>query len=228
MFYDSLSEVTLDRAQPLRMQVYALVRRAIIAGQLLPGAAINEVEIASKLGVSRTPVREAVKKAVDEGLVDVFVQRGTFVASINRQQVEEAYIVRMALEAQSARFAAKNARLEQLHALEDILHDHEMALKRQKFARAMDQDDAFHMQLALVSDFSNLWRSVELSKAHIDRCRTHSIPAPGAGVKTIQEHRAILAAVADKDSNKAEAAMRTHLETSLRETLRYLDSLASD
>jgi len=101
-----LQGVTLNRAIPLRDQIYLLVRKAIVTGKISPGSPINEVEIATRLGISRTPVREAVKKASDEGLVDVFAQNGTFVADISRKQVEEAYIIRIALELESIRRAA--------------------------------------------------------------------------------------------------------------------------
>ncbi|MCZ7448988.1 GntR family transcriptional regulator [Agrobacterium rhizogenes] len=82
-----LSGVTITRNMPLRDQIYQLVRRAIVTGRLAPGSPVNEIEIAERLGTSRTPVREAVKRVEDEGLIDVRAQAGTFVTRISRRQV---------------------------------------------------------------------------------------------------------------------------------------------
>ena len=101
-----LQLVNLDRKSPLREQIYQLIRTLIIIGQLGPGRPVNEVEIAEQLGVSRTPVREAVKRLSDEGLINVYAQNGTFVAGISREALEEAYIIRNALELESVRRAA--------------------------------------------------------------------------------------------------------------------------
>ncbi|MBV8650378.1 MAG: GntR family transcriptional regulator, partial [Alphaproteobacteria bacterium] len=97
-----LDHSTLDRSLPLRDQIYQKIRSMIIGGRLKPGDPINEVAIAEALGVSRTPVREAVKRIGDEGLVRVLAQTGTFVAPISRADLEGAYFIRRALEMESA------------------------------------------------------------------------------------------------------------------------------
>src|ERR1700739_2189015 len=97
---------TLDRSLPLRDQIYQKIRNMIIGGKLRPGDPINEVAIAEALGVSRTPVRDGVKRICDEGLVRVLAQTGTFVAPISRADLEGAYFIRRALEMESARHAA--------------------------------------------------------------------------------------------------------------------------
>src|SRR5690606_5714358 len=200
---DRLSEflqgVTLNRGIPLRDQVYALVRKAIVTGKLAPGAPINEIEIAGKLGISRTPVREAVKKVSDEGLVDVFAQNGTFVARISRKQVEEAYIIRIALELESIRRAAGVITAGQIQDLEDIVNAQEIAVKRSRFDEAIARDDDFHRYIAEVNDLAMLWKVVDISKAQMDRCRLLALPSPGAGHETIDQHRAILVALSRRD-----------------------------
>ncbi|MGP2490546.1 GntR family transcriptional regulator [Mesorhizobium sp. PUT5] len=216
--------VSLNRSIPLRDQVYALVRKAIVTGKLAPGAPVSEIDIAASLGISRTPVREAVKKASDEGLIEVFAQTGTFVADISRKQVEEAYIIRIALELESIRRAAAVIRTRHLQDLEDIIGAHETALKRSRFDEAIARDDDFHRYIAEVNGLSMLWKAVDISKAQMDRCRLLLLPSPGAGQETIAQHRAILETLRRRDPDAAMAALRTHLETSLSNTMSYLDA----
>lgn len=223
---DLLNATTLDRVTPLREQLYQLIRRAIVAGQLEPGAAINEVDIAEQLGISRTPVREAVKKISDEGLVEILAQSGTYVASISREQVDEAYIIRTALELESIARAAAVITPQQVHALEDIVEAHGKTLERHQYAEAIARDDDFHRFIAEVNGLSTLWKAVDISKAQMDRCRHLTISAPGNGKKTIAEHRAIVRGLKLGDRRAAVAAMKAHLESSLRNTDKYLDAQA--
>lgn len=216
---DFLNGAVLNRALPLRDQIYGLVRRAIVTGALAPGAVINEIEIAEKLGLSRTPVREAVKKVSDEGLVDVHAQSGTFVAEIIRSQVEEAYVVRIALECESVARAAPLMSDTHLHNLEDIIDRHEIALKRSRYDEAIARDDDFHRYIAQISGLSMLWKMVDTCKAQMDRCRILTVPRPGHGSTTIEQHRAIVAALAGHKARPAAKALRAHLENSLRNSL---------
>jgi len=217
-----LRGVTLNRGMPLRDQIYLLVRRAIVTGKLAPGSPVNEIEIAERLGTSRTPVREAVKKVEDEGLIDVRAQAGTFVTPIRSAQVREAYIIRTALERESARRAAEVITDEQVQRLYDNIDLHALALKRSRFEEAIDHDDMFHRLIAEVNDYGMLWRVVDSSKAQMDRCRLLSLPSPGAGDTTISQHRAIADALATHNADAAEGMMSAHLATSLANTIDLL------
>lgn len=209
----------LNRTLPLRDQIYQYIRGLIVSGQLRPGESINEVAIAEQLGVSRTPVREAVKRISDEGLVNVFAQTGTFVAKISLKELEEAYVIRNALEMESARRAAAKLTAAHSELLEDNIVAHELAISRKKFGEAIRLDDVFHRTIAEINDFQMLWRAVDISKAQMDRGRYMSIPKPGYGEITIQQHRLILKALQRHDGAAAAAAMREHLNTSLRNAL---------
>lgn len=222
-----LDGVQLNRQSPLSEQVYALVRKAIVMGKLPPNAPIHEPEIANRLGISRTPVREAVKKVSDEGLIEVFAQRGTFVSDIRRSQVEEAYIIRIALEGESVVRAAATITQRQLQDIEDIHQAHEAAVRRERYDEAIARDDDLHRTIAEVNGLHMLWKVVDITKAQMDRCRLQSLPDPGAGLETLAQHRAIIDALASRDPEAARQAMMLHLATSLRNTLRYLDRTTS-
>ena len=220
-----LQLVNLDRKSPLRDQIYQLVRTLIIIGQLRPGQSVNEVEIAEQLGVSRTPVREAVKRLSDEGLINVYAQTGTFVAKISRAALEEAYVIRNALEVESVRRAAAKISTLQIETLEDIIGQHQTAIGRKRYTDAIRLDDHFHRSIAEINDFSMLWRAVDISKAQMDRGRYLALPRPGSGETTIAQHQAILTALAAKDEQRAMEAMREHLDTSLRNTLSLIGDI---
>jgi len=219
----NLSLERVERSRPLRQQIYHIVRRWILTGELGPGVAIDEKAIAIKLGVSRTPVREAVKKLSDENLVDVKAQSGTVVSRIDHKLIREAFIIRRALEVESVGVAARRMsqkhedRLEELH----LLHRH--AVERRRFVDAIAQDDAFHGYISQISDLPRLWRAIEISKAQLDRCRYLTVPRPGLAEATIEEHRRIIVALSQKDEFLSRRMMGEHLDRSFQNFVASLD-----
>jgi DNA-binding GntR family transcriptional regulator len=213
----------VDRKAPLRDQIYELLRMRIIIGKLRPGQVVNEIEIARQLGVSRTPVREAVKRIGDEGLIVVRAQNGTFVSEFSRNALDEAYLIRTALEVESVKKAVANLRPQDLERLEDIIVAHEAAIRRARYAEAIRLDDMFHRQIAEASGLTMLWRAVDISKAQMDRGRHLALPHPGMGEVTIAQHREILDALQSRDKARAVRAIKDHLGTSLSNTLVMLD-----
>lgn len=225
---DGLPETRLDRTRPLREQVYAVLRETILTGALGPGAPLDEKAIAARLQVSRTPVHEAVKKLADESLVEVRAQSGTTVAPLDRRQIEQAHVIRRALEGESAQHAAARITPVWLNRLEDIQLLHAAAIERRAFADAIAQDDAFHRTIAEISGYPMLWRTIEISKAQLDRCRHLTIPLEGRGPATLAEHAAIVAALRRGDPEASAAAMRAHLDGAQAKTLEFLDTLLAE
>jgi GntR family transcriptional regulator, rspAB operon transcriptional repressor len=212
----------------MRDQIYPLVRRLILTGVIKPGDLIDEKAIAAQLNVSRTPVREAVKKLSDEHLVEVVAQSGTRAARMYRKEIEEAFLIRRALEAESAAQAA--SRMNQAHAdrLEDILMLHARSLERKKYVEAIERDDDFHRYIAEISDLPRLWRAIEISKAQLDRCRHMMVPRPGQAEITLAKHRMIITALKSGNAESAAQAMRDHLETAYSSTVAVLDGSGLD
>src|SRR5690606_23556048 len=173
-----------------------------------PGEAVNEAALATRLGVSRTPVREALKRISDEGLIDVFAQNGTFIAPISRKALEEAYVIRTALETESVSRAAGHLTPAFTEAFADNIAAHELAIGRGHFGEAIRLDDAFHRMIAEVNGLHMLWRAVDISKAQMDRGRHLAIPEPGLGAVTISQHRQILDAMQAGNPQQAAHYMR--------------------
>jgi GntR family transcriptional regulator, rspAB operon transcriptional repressor len=209
-----LSRTKLDRRRPMRDQIYPLIRDLILAGTIKPGDAIDEKAIAMQLNISRTPVREAVKKLSDEHLVDVVAQSGTRAARVDGREIEQAYLIRRALEVESAAHAAPHMNDSHAESLNDILSLHERAMEQRKYAKAISLDDSFHRQIAQIAELPRLWHMIEISKAHLDRCRHMMLPRAGEAAATLEQHRAIIRALNTGKSDLAREAMRNHLDTS--------------
>ncbi len=218
-----LAPSLLDRKSSLREQIYAIVRMLILTGAIKPGDTIDEKAIAAGLSVSRTPVREAVKKLSDEHLVEIIAQSATRVARIDRKEIEESYLIRRALEAESAAQASTRMTQEHTETLTDILHAHSKALERRQFVEAIAADDQFHRYIAQISDLTRLWRTIEISKAQIDRCRHMMLPRDGQAEATLEQHREIIRALNSGDAERAGQAMRNHLDAAYRSTVAVLD-----
>ena len=221
---EELDPSRLDRKLPLRDQIYDLVRQMILTGRIAPGDVLDEKLIAAKLNVSRTPVREAVKKLSDEHLVDVVAQSGTRASHIDRAEVEQAYLIRKALEMESAAQAAARMNESHAEALNDLLHHHARAIERRRFADAIANDDLFHRYIADISSLDRLWRAIEISKAQLDRCRHIMLPRQGQGEATLEQHRSIIRSLNSKDPERARRAMGDHLEAAFSSTLKVIEA----
>ncbi len=219
-----LSRAKLDRRRPMRDQIYPLIRDLILTGQIAPGDALDEKAIAAQLTVSRTPVREAVKKLSDEHLVDVVAQSGTRVASIDAHEIEQAYLIRRALEMESAAHAAPRMNESHAESLTDILLLHERAIEQQKFVKAIAIDDSFHRTVAQIADLPRLWHMIEISKAHLDRCRHMLLPRTGEAAATLEQHRELIRALNTKNGDAAREAMRKHLDAAYKGVERLLQA----
>lgn len=208
----NLSGYSLNRTSSMRDQVYALLRNLILTGDISPGELIDEKSIATQLGISRTPIREAVKRLSDEHLVDVVAQSATRASSLDPKSIEEAYLIRRALEMESA--AQASQAMTQLHtdALANIIKNHMLAIENKEFSKAIDIDDEFHCYIAKINNLKRLWQTVEVSKAQLDRCRHILLPRIGQAQKTIEQHRVILRALNSADTRKARDSMQDHLD----------------
>jgi DNA-binding GntR family transcriptional regulator len=194
-----------------REQVYAMLREAIVSAELEPGRRLSENELGERLGVSRTPIREALVRLRDERLVAIAPQLGTFVTLISTQAVGDAHFVREALECSAIRLAATRARDGDLAALQANLAAQSHA-EAERDATAFDGlDDALHKTLCGLSGHAIAWDLSRRANGHLDRVRRLSLPEPGYLGEMVAEHRSVVAAVAQGDPDAAEAALRHHL-----------------
>jgi DNA-binding GntR family transcriptional regulator len=200
------------RGATVASKIYSDLRTQLVSLQRRPGEAVSEAEIALSYGVSRTPVREAILRLSDEGLLEIFPQSGIIVSRIPIAALPEAIIIRKALEETTARMAAERATSSQVMVLHAIL-------ERQREADATSDDDDFHQAdemfhatIAEVAGFPGIWKLIQQVKMHVDRYRRLTLPQTGRIAQVIAEHQVIVAAIEARNPAAAGIAMATHLE----------------
>jgi len=209
------------RSTSIKLQVYGVLRQAIIGARLAPGAGLSEKDLATLLGVSRTPIREALSKLADDGLITILPQAGSFVAPLSYAGVVDAQYIRELLECGVAADLARGISDTDLAVLAALIAAQRQAVVEGELARFHALDEEFHRTLALQSGHPSVWNAVDQAKMQIDRVRRLSLPDPGRPAVAIAQHEAIVAALGERDARAAAAAMRRHL----REVLKILDDL---
>lgn len=192
-------------------RVEGALRRAIIDLQLGPGAKLSEAEIAAQYGVSRQPVREALIRLANTGLVAARPNRGTVVVKINARQMTEALLVREAVE-----IAVVERAVDRFDPWQRKLIDAQIG-KQQAAARALDHaafrehDEAFHIAIAEGAGIGIAWKAIADMKAHMDRVCNLTLQTEADMLRRVREHKAIMQAIDDKERKAARRAMATHL-----------------
>ena len=196
-------------------EIYRALRADIVAMRRTPGEPIVEKHLADSFGVSRTPVREALLRLADDGLVEIFPQSGTIVARIPMNALPEAIVIRTALEGAAVRHAAERATRSQIAVLRANL------MLQQEMDAAGDlngfheADEQFHAQISDIAGYPGLWNLAQQVKVHVDRYRRLTLPEPGRIAHVIAEHALIVDAIADRDPAQAERRMAAHLDNLL-------------
>lgn len=205
-----------NRQVPKAQQIYELLRRSILMMEMTPGSPISEKEISAAYDVSRTPVREAIQRLSDEGLINVIPHSGTYVSQISFAGAEEGFVIRRALEVEGVRRAATRAVSDanSIRALDDIIAQMVEIVANGRLDTYIDADDALHSALARLSGMPRLWKFVSMAKVDLDRMRQLSAPVPGHLARVTDQHAQIVAAVRNGRPDQAELAMRIHLDSS--------------
>jgi DNA-binding GntR family transcriptional regulator len=191
--------------------IFESLRDAIVSMELPPGAPLAEKALTLRFGVSRTPLREALIRLAEIGLVDVFPQSGTFVSRIAVAAIPEAVAIRQALERATVERAIETATAADIAKLDDILARQRFFAGRRDTRSFHESDEAFHETIALIAGYPGAWRILKQVKVLIDRVRRLTLPVPGRMNKVIGEHLIIRDAIARRDSPAACAAMQDHL-----------------
>ncbi len=191
-------------------QVHRQLRNAIIRGEVTPGVALSESEIARQYQTSRQPVREAFIKLAEERLVSIQPQRGTFVVKISVADVLDARFVREAIEIAVTREAATSAPLSAIKELRSLV-DRQNLLEHGHNDEFLALDEEFHRTIALSVGRAHAWRVIEGIKAQMDRIRYISLDAATPIALIIEQHKRIVDGIEAGDPTIAAAAMRSHL-----------------
>jgi len=209
-----LAPIRLDSYQPLREVVCETLRDAIRKGVLKPGERLMEIQLAEELGVSRTPVREAIRKLELEGYVIMMPRRGTYVANLSIRDVNEVFEIRTSLDSLASGLAAERITDEELERLQRLLVMIGEYIEENNMEKIVETDTEFHDILYQASRNTRLVGIIFNLREQLTRFRSTSMAYPGRLKETLEEHRHLVEAIAQGDALEAQRAAEEHMEKS--------------
>ncbi len=207
-----------NKSQSLEEMVYSRLEEEILTGALAEGVSLGEIALSERLGVSRTPVRGALHRLSEEGLVEIVPNKGAKVTGINPGDIADIYKIRERLEGLASALATERITEDELRELEDTVDLAEFYIKKGDTEHIRELDTVFHSTIYKAS--GSRFLSKTLSELHnkVKSYRKRSLDVPGRLIRSAEEHREILNAVKAKDAALAE-------ELTLRHVRRALDNM---
>lgn len=222
--------VTLEPVQtreysPIREEVFTMLRQAILTGKLQPGDRLVERELAEQLGVSRTPVREALRKLELENLVTHIPRKGVVVSEISKKDVIEIFDIRASLEGLASSLAAEKATKEDLQGLCELLEQMDAAENERDNEELSELHDHFHKQLFAIADSPRLIQMINSLSDYINRFTKAGYSIPGRRGAAQQEHKDLLECLEAKDPERAKTIAEKHIMNSKAVVLRQYEEV---
>lgn len=203
--------LNMDAYLPLRDVVFNTLREAILKGELQPGERLMELQLASKLGVSRTPIREAIRMLEQEGLAVTVPRKGAEVARMTLKDMEDVLEIREALDELAAQIACERISSEQMNRLMDTKKEFERILASGEVKEIADVDVKFHDIIYEATDNAKLVYLLNNLREQLFRYRVEYLKNPENYPALIQEHEAIVSALEARDKVKVTEAMHEHV-----------------
>jgi DNA-binding GntR family transcriptional regulator len=208
----TINELKLENYQPLRDVVFEHLRNAILSGGLKPGERLMEVQLAEQLGVSRTPVREAIRKLELEGLVIMVARKGAYVADVSIKDILDVLEVRSVLEGLAASLAAERMTEEELEELELISYHFKKYIESGDVDGMIEKDREFHDRIFRSTRNPKLIQIAQGLQEQVHRFRMTYFAEYNKSKTLLSEHQAILEAISDRDATKAQQLAQHHIE----------------
>lgn len=205
-------QIQMNEYLPLRDVVFNTLRRAILRGELLPGERLMEIQLAQRLGVSRTPVREAIRKLELEGLVTMIPRKGAEVAQITVSDLKDVLEVRIALEELAVKDACENITEEQLAALRSANEEFRRVLQEGDLMTCGQADIKFHEIIYRATNNKRLLQMLSNIREQMYRYRMEYLKDHSKHEALVREHEKICQALQEHDREKAGEAIRVHIE----------------
>lgn len=199
----------------LRARVFATLENAIINGDYKEGDAMNEIRLSEQLGVSRTPVREALMQLELEGLVEITQNKGAVVVGISAQDIEDIYAIRLHLEGFATALAAGNMTAQEIESLEQIVDLQDFYIEKGDIDHVRKLDADFHNAIYSATGNRSLKSMLISFHNQIQRGRALSLSVSGRSVKSATEHRKIMNAIKSRDTELADRLMTEHITNAL-------------
>ena len=207
-----LSPVDLDSYKPLRELVLDAIRTAIMNGVLQPRERLMEIQLAEELGVSRTPIRKALRKLELEGFIVMVPRKGAYVADLSFKDIADVFEIRAALEGLAAGLAAERITEEELETMERLIVGKQEAINSGDIDKLVEVDTKFHELLYQSSRNDRLATIISNLREQIQRFRLTSLSFPGRNKESLREHKQLLEAIQARDSQLARQLAQEHIE----------------
>lgn len=212
MMETKLSKLEIGNYKPLREIVFEYLRNSILNGELEPGERLMELQLAEQLGVSRTPVREAIRKLELEGLVEMIPRKGAYVADMSIKDILDVLEVRMFLEGLAAYLAAERMSDDEIDKLKEILKKFEAGIVNMGKEDMIELDNKFHDMIIAGSRNNKLLQIVQGLQEQFQRFRVIYFNEYNEHQDLIKYHKAIVESIDNRDSKKAQEYAQTHVE----------------
>lgn len=209
------SPESTNRGRGGALHVFETLRDDIIALRLLPGAVLSRAELQARFGLSSTPVRDALMRLQEEGLVDVFPQHATLVSPIDIALAREAQFLRRSVELELVRALALMPDQAVFDRMRSLIRQQEVFAGHGEFEAFTAADQAFHRALYEAGKVPDLWQMIRRRGGHIDRLRRLHLPVEGKMREILHHHTRIVDAMTAGDVAAAQEALREHLSRSL-------------
>ncbi len=219
--------VSIDEYLPLRDVVFQTLRKAILKGELKPGERLMEIALAEKMGVSRTPVREAIRKLELEGLVVTIPRRGAHVAQITIKDLNDVLEVRLGLEYMAIDKACCLMQQENFDTLQEAKLNFEQIMRSGSLTELAEADVLFHETIYKASDNQRLLQLLNNLREAIYRYRIEYLKDKQARSLLVREHEEIYKAMCDRDAVRAKDIMSEHIENQRLAIIRSIDEAES-
>ena len=203
------------RSQQAAAQVCEQLRDMILSLKLVPGTVLSRADLQRQFGLSSTPVRDALMRLDEAGLVEVFPQSGTIVSLIDVPLARQAQFLRRAIEQEAVRVLAEVSDRTLVERLRAVIREQASFAKSKSLERFNDADLAFHKELYDAAGVPDLWFLVRHRSGHIDRIRRLHLPIGGKANQIVRDHTAIVDAIERRNPDLAQAELRGHLSRSL-------------
>lgn len=190
--------------------VFTTLRDEILSGELVPGERLNTSQLSERLGVSRTPIREALNRLTSIGLVENIPHRGAFVRKLSIEEIIEMYYIRAALEGIAARLAARNLKEEEIQQLLQFCDEMESHLSTGDYHKILETNFEFHSIIYQAAQSPRLQNLILQYYRHSEQYRALGLELPGRYAEICQEHRDLALALAERNMEGAESKAREH------------------
>lgn len=205
----------LDRTRQVAHQIHEILRNRILSVDLVPGTILSRASLQMEFGVSQTPVRDALMRLEEEGIVEVFPQYATVVARIDIGHARQAQFLRLSIELEAVRRLTVEAPKQFIADLEEILARQKQVASPHTYDLFDTLDKDFHRKIYEHAGILNLWSTVRRQSVHLDRLRRLNLPMPGKMQTVLEDHQAIIRAIKSGDPQAAEKTLRKHLSGTL-------------